>query len=66
MTTNDINRWKCVNNQLCEQLCTKLHKVPPKKWHRADPPAPAADKMAFALTPEVMDALNEELSHQWT
>lgn len=33
MNQNDHNRWKCVNNQLCEQLCTKLHREPPKRWH---------------------------------
>jgi hypothetical protein len=33
MNTNDKMRHRCVNNQLCEQLCVKLHREPPRKWH---------------------------------
>lgn len=37
MNGNDKLRTKCVNNQLCEQLCVTLHREPPKKWHREAP-----------------------------
>ena len=40
MNQNDHNRYRCVNNQLCEQICTKLHRIPPKKWHVPQAPKP--------------------------
>lgn len=40
MNQNDTNRWKCVNNQLCDELVKATHREPPKKWHvYTGPPA---------------------------
>lgn len=32
MNQNDVNRYKCKNSQLVEQLVTKLHVQPPKEY----------------------------------
>ena len=37
MNQNDTNRWKCVNNQLVEQLVKATHRSPPEKWHHNGP-----------------------------
>lgn len=62
MNQNDTNRHRCVNNQLCEQLCTVLHREPPKKWHVQSyhiRPIPFPPKQVFrpALTTEEQDLL---------